>query len=194
MDSKHVLTITTVPASEITGADNEQGKELTIQDLLLPRVQGVDNEQGREQSMGIITMPIAQPVANEPKKKAMFSLDGRLITAEDPLTIGHNYRELANVRYGDLHPVSVAGISKINSTTALMWPKVRNAFHFNKIQPAETTTTESHVLVHAYDAAMSETMVIQNDTAIPGTGDFDDSLTTVGSNLITNGTDWTGAS
>ena len=57
-------------------------------------------------------------------------------------------------------------MTKINSS-ALSHPKIRNIFHFNK-----SVNKESHVMVHAFNSAQTESKVFRNSTAIPNTGNF----------------------
>jgi hypothetical protein len=70
---------------------------------------------------------------NEPFRKNVVTLDGKLITSEDPLAIGkNNFRTLVNMRYGNASPKSVAGMTKINTTALSAYPIVRSAIHFRK--------------------------------------------------------------
>lgn len=94
-------------------------------------------------------------------------LDGKLITAVDPVMIGSNFQELKNMRYFDTNPRAIKGMSKINSAALSSHPKISNGFHFKKEQPAE-----SHILVQAFNSGETESKVFQNITAIPDTGDF----------------------
>ena len=95
-------------------------------------------------------------------------MNGKFITAE-PASIGMNFRTLKNMRYTDTHLKGVGGMTKINSAAVMnaTYLKTRNAFHFNKSQPQE-----SHVIVQAYNAALSASQLLENTTAIPGTGSF----------------------
>jgi hypothetical protein len=69
---------------------------------------------------------------DEPVQVRMVPLNGKLVTAEDPLIIGQNFRTLINMRYGDSSPKSIAGMTKINTTPLTTYTKVRSAFHFRK--------------------------------------------------------------
>ncbi len=69
---------------------------------------------------------------NEPVRKVIVPLDGKLITAADPATIGRNFRSLINMRYGNSNPRSVGGMTKINATALTTYLKVRGAIHFRK--------------------------------------------------------------
>ena len=71
-------------------------------------------------------------VQGEPTKKAILALNGKLITAEDPMVIGKNFRTLDNMRYGDQSPKTIGGMTKINSAALSARPCVRNAFHYRK--------------------------------------------------------------
>jgi hypothetical protein len=79
---------------------------------------------------GLQDLPDSQ---NEPFKKNVITLDGKLITSEDPLVIGkNNFRSIVNMRYGNASPKSVAGMTKINTTALSAYPIVRSAIHFRK--------------------------------------------------------------
>ncbi len=103
------------------------------------------------------------------EKPFQITLDGKLITSPDATTIGKNYQTLTNLRYAKPTntPKGVGGMTKINNTTALANPKIRNGIHYKKEQPME-----SHVLVQAYDSNDANPKVYQNTTAIPNQGDF----------------------
>lgn len=112
-------------------------------------------------------------VADEPWKKTVLPLTGKLMTAEDPLTVGKNFRTLTNMEYTDGAPVSVKGMTKINATYDLdTYLKVRSAHHFRKIQPAEATVIENHILAQAWNTGLTAATVIQNETAPPAAGEF----------------------
>ena len=124
-----------------------------------------------------------------PKDYKQFAskLTGRLITGIDKsklsfdagggTVIADNFSSLKNMKYTDNGIRGVTGgMTKINSSTALAWPKIRNMFHFNK-----STYEESHVLVQAFKSDETESKVYRNDTAIPNTGDFN------GTEIISDG-------
>lgn len=113
------------------------------------------------ESVGTFTM------ADKPLKPKEMPLDGKLVTAVDPVMIGPNFQELKNMRYFDTNPRAIKGMSKINTTALSSYPKISNGFHFKKEQPAE-----SHVLVQGFNSDETESKVFQNTTAIPSTGDF----------------------
>jgi hypothetical protein len=115
------------------------------------------------------TKPV-DPVPDEKRQKRLLPLSGKLITAEDPLVIGANYRTLTNMRYGEASPKQIAGMTKINSSVMNgTYLKTRNAFHFRKSQPS---SVESHVLVQAYNSGLTASQVLQNTAAPPATGSF----------------------
>ncbi|NIA30726.1 MAG: hypothetical protein GWP06_12540, partial [Actinobacteria bacterium] len=111
-------------------------------------------------------------MADKPLLRKEIPLTGKLITNEDPVIIGTNFRQLTNMRYGRTNPKGIGGHTKIN-TTALTNPKVRSGIHFRKEQPAE-----SHVLVEAYNSSESASEIYTNETAIPSAGDFGSSIYT----------------
>lgn len=94
-------------------------------------------------------------------------LAGKLVTAVDSAFVGENFVTLTNMRYTDVNPETIGGMTKINSTAIPTYPKVRNGYHFKRSQPAET-----HVLVQAYNSGLTASQVLQNTTAIPSAGDF----------------------
>ncbi|MFA5340611.1 MAG: hypothetical protein WC332_02425, partial [Clostridia bacterium] len=107
-------------------------------------------------------------MADTQKKYKTIPLTGKLMTA-DPATIGSNFQTLTNMRYTDTHPKSISGNTKINTTALSTYLKTRNAYHFRKVQPAE-----SHLLVQAYNTGLTASQILQNTTAIPSAGDFSD--------------------
>jgi hypothetical protein len=116
-----------------------------------------------------VSIQPVQGIAGEPMKKALIPFSGKLITASDPVVVGKNYRTMTNMRYGDVSPEQIAGMTKINTTALGTYLKVRSAFHFRKMQPS---SIETHILAHAYNSALSAAQVLQNTTAPPAAGDF----------------------
>jgi hypothetical protein len=53
---------------------------------------------------------------NESIRKSIVPFSGKLITAHDSVVIGKNFKTLKNMRYRDTHPISINGMSKINTT------------------------------------------------------------------------------
>lgn len=94
--------------------------------------------------------------------------DKKLITSVDPAMIGENYQSLKNLRYTPTHVKGVAGMTKINSTALSTYLKVRASYQFNKDQPSE-----KHLLVHAYNAGLTASCVLQHTGSVPATGSFD---------------------
>lgn len=98
-------------------------------------------------------------------KRAEIPFSGRLMTA-DPSVIGQNFQTLKNLRYTDTHVKGISGMAKVvTSIINAAYMKVRSAFHYLKAQPFE-----SHILVQAYNTALTASAVFQNTTAIPNTG------------------------
>jgi hypothetical protein len=111
-----------------------------------------------------------QPVEGEKKQKVSIPLNGKLITSEDPVVVGKNFRTLTNMRYGEVSPRSISGMTKINSNVINeTYLKTRNAFQFRKIQ---TDSIESHILAQAYNTGLTASKVCENTTSPPATGDF----------------------
>jgi len=101
------------------------------------------------------------------KKIKDIKLTGRLITSTDGVFIGEHFSEIKNIRYKNFGLEGVGGMSKINSTALSSHPKLLNGFHFKKDKPSE-----SHTLVQAWNTGLTSSVVYQNETAIPGVGDF----------------------
>lgn len=78
----------------------------------------------------------------------------------------YDFSDMENLRYTDDGVIGIQGMSKIN-TTSTTNKLFRNVHHFTKSQPAE-----SHIVVQAYDATETSSVVYKNDTAIPNAGDF----------------------
>ena len=96
-------------------------------------------------------------------KPREIPLNGRLRTADDPLTIQPNdFQEQTNLRCGDTSPRGVCGQTKINTTqTPSGYRDIKAAHHFRKDSPGE-----SHVLVQA------GTNIYRNSNEIPSQGNF----------------------
>jgi hypothetical protein len=106
---------------------------------------------------------------DKPLKVVPIPLTGKLNTAEDPSTLGKgDFSQLVNMRYGELNPKSVSGMTKINTSVInSTYFKPRAGFHFRKDQPSE-----SHVLVQAFNTGETASRVYENTTAIPSAGNF----------------------
>lgn len=119
-----------------------------------------------------------------------FPFIGRWQPSEDPtLLADYGLQDVQNVRKVGNRFKGISGHTIINTTSVSTAPYFLNGFHFRKDQPQE-----SHVLVVTADAAIpTASYVIVNDTAIPSAGQFKLTGATTGTNLVTNGADWTGA-
>ncbi len=106
-------------------------------------------------------------------KYADVPLSGRLRTAIDGTELEEgDFQVLKNMRYGEITPKSVTGMTQINTAVPInaTYIKPRAGFHFRKAQPAE-----SHVLVQTWDTTVQTTStkkVYENTTAIPSAGTF----------------------
>jgi len=111
------------------------------------------------------------PWQNNLTGRCIQSVDSAKIefVSEDQQTIqSDNFSSLKNIKYTDNGVTGVTnGMTKINSTALTSHPLIRSAYHFKKVQPAET-----HVLVQADNSGGTESKVFQNTTAIPSAGDF----------------------
>jgi hypothetical protein len=94
-------------------------------------------------------------------------LNGKWIPAADGTELGQgDFQVLTNMRYGEVAPKTVAGMTKVNSTPL---GAIKNGIHFKKDQVAE-----SHVMVQAVNGG--STSLYSNDTAIPNQGNFNAAL------------------
>jgi len=116
----------------------------------------------------VVIKPV-EVIRDEPVKKKLIPLNGKLITSEEPITIGTNFKTYKNMRPTATHPKAIGGMSKVNSTVMdVTYLKTRSAYHMIKEQPAET-----HVLVQAWNAGLTASHVLENKTAIGSTGAFE---------------------
>lgn len=119
-----------------------------------------------ELTIPAVSIPPTDPIAGEPMRKKIIPLSGKLITAEDPLVIGENFRTLKNMRYTDSAIKSIGGMTKINSSIMnATYFKARNAHQFKK-------PSEDHLLVQAFNTGLTAAQVLQNTTAPPTAGNF----------------------
>lgn len=108
---------------------------------------------------------------DKPLRQLPIPLSGKCRTSVDPAQLAEGeFQQLTNMRYGQVSPKSIGGMTKINSTP-LTKPKVRAGIHFKKDQPAE-----SHVLVQGFNTGETASSVYDNTTAIPNTGEFGASI------------------
>lgn len=107
-------------------------------------------------------------MADKENTPVPIPLTGRWRTSVDGTQLSEgDFQTLSNMRYTNAGIRSVSGMTKINSTTALTYPKVRAGHHFVKDEPAE-----SHILVQAWNTGETASYIYRNDTAIPSVGDF----------------------
>jgi hypothetical protein len=112
--------------------------------------------------------PVNIQTADEERRKRSLPLNGKLITSEDPITIGQNFRTYKNMRPTSNHPRAIGGMSKINSNVIdSTYLKTRSAFHFIKSQPEET-----HVIAQVFNSGLTGAIIYDNSTAIGSTGNF----------------------
>lgn len=126
-------------------------------------------DKGTELQMPDVSLKPVQPVENLQENKFVIPLDGKWITAENPIGIGKNFSILKNMRYRNGHPESVLGCSLLNTSAMhATYFKPRVGFHFYKSQPVE-----SKILVQAYNTGETASVVLENQTAILTVGDFE---------------------
>ncbi len=110
-----------------------------------------------------------QGLIYQPYRKRAIPFTGKWLPAFDGIVVGTNFTQFTNCRYSDAGPRGIGGMTKINSSVMnATYLKARSAHHFRKAQPAE-----SHILVQAYNAALSASQVLQNKADVPGTGEFE---------------------
>src|SRR4030042_6826073 len=95
-------------------------------------------------------------------KYANIPLSGKLVTSIDGSSLAEgDFQILKNMRYGDITPKSISGMTKINTSVINAdYLKPRAGFHFRKSQPSE-----SHVLVQEFKADATS-KVYENTTPI----------------------------
>ena len=82
-------------------------------------------------------------MVEEALKPIVIPLNGKLITAQDGVTLGEgDFQNLVNMRYGDATPQSILGMTKYNNTLMVdgtaspgTYMKTRSGFHFKKSTP-----------------------------------------------------------
>jgi hypothetical protein len=105
----------------------------------------MSDDTNQDTKIPIKLIPLDLRGENESIQKSIIPLTGKLITSQDGITIGNNFKTLKNMRYRDDYLMSISGMSKINSTPTSSL-KIRSSFHLNKEQPVE-----SHVLIQVTD-------------------------------------------
>jgi hypothetical protein len=105
--------------SPVKPVENDQAQRLGIRSGIIPPAKPVENEKESEYTIPLVDLKGQQPVKDEPHQKKLIPFSGKLITAEDPLIVGNNYRTLTNMRYGEASPKQVAGMTKIQPGTTL---------------------------------------------------------------------------
>ena len=123
---------------------------------------------------GSILQPDLKPVQVSPENwpivKKMVPLNGKLlIISSDPATIGMNFKNLINMRYGKHYPRGIGGMTKINSSIInATYFKVRSAFQFYK-----TLMGENHIVAQVWNTGLTASKVYQHIGAVPATGNFE---------------------
>jgi hypothetical protein len=103
-----------------------------------------------------------------------FPMTGKWVPSGQSLmsTEEFGFQDVQNMRRDGPAWIGVKGHSKINTTLLTSYPYITNGFQFRKTLPAE-----SHVLVVAGDTATpANSVVYENETAIPTAGDFNASV------------------
>ena len=94
---------------------------------------------------------------DRPHQYLSIPLHGRLRTSTDGTQLSEgDFQVLKNMRYGELSPQSIPGMTKINSSVIHATNlKPRSGFHFRKSQPSET-----HVLVQSLSVPSNKAVII----------------------------------
>ena len=90
-----------------------------------------------------------------------IALKGKWISDLDGIVVADNFTTLKNMRYTDVYPRAVGGMTKLNST-AMLNEEVRNAFHFRR-----PVTGESHLVLQAEDAFTGTSALKTFESTIP---------------------------
>src|SRR5512139_2479830 len=96
---------------------------------------------------------------DKPLQPYNLPLNGRLRTAPDGCQLGEgDFKTLKNMRYGELSPKSISGMTKIDTNVInATYLKPRAGFHYRKSQPSE-----SHLLVQAWNTGVTAALVYEN--------------------------------
>lgn len=123
----------------------------------------------KDHDINIIDLELkpVNPVQDEDIQVFQVPLDGQWVPSVDPLVIGTNFKTMTNMRYATGHPETVRGMTKINTTALTTYLKARTAFQFVK-----ELHSENHVLIQAYNDALTGAQILQNTTTIPSQGDY----------------------
>jgi hypothetical protein len=120
-------------------------------------------------------MAMEIPVAPDEEIKRIQHLftTGTWMPGADPLTIGpENFFAMQNLRFAERMLEGVPGYTKINTLALETYLKIRNGIQLNA-----PFTTRSRIFAQAYNDALSASQIIQNITAVPGTGGFNELMT-----------------
>lgn len=122
----------------------------------------------------LIALPVhsQEGIQNAQEFEKQFTFKGAWLPDFDPIQIGpENYKTLKNLRYKSdgIGLEGVAGYTGLNSTALSTYLKIRSAGQLKTLG----RTVESYVLTQAENSGETASVVWQNQTAIPGTGDFE---------------------
>jgi hypothetical protein len=116
----------------------------------------------------LITLPKMNPqiqgTQNVEDEVAIIDLSGQWYPSKDSTEIGKDFLTMTNMRYTGKHPIGIGGMIKSNQAALSAYPKVRSAINFRKETPAE-----NHILVQAYNAAVTQGVVLDNQNFSPTT-------------------------
>lgn len=157
--------------NEITFNDNSKGALEGISG-------GVQNESSEARSLQVNDPKmrfIDIQIQNENTDYLNIPLNGKWLPSVNSVHIGHNFRTMTNMRYTKEHPVSVMGMSRINTTSFGTYPI--NMFHYAKAAVVNSLgstirNAESHLIIQGYSPSSGNFVLKQNTTAIPNQGNF----------------------
>ncbi len=108
-----------------------------------------------------------------------YLFTGRWQPAEDALIIDQfGYQDIQNLRREGKQLKGVSGHTRALSG-AISLPYIKNGFHFQKFQPAE-----SHILIHSENATGSESKIFESTAIIPDVSSINSTLYTPGTSAL----------
>ncbi len=189
MNKDHDVKIDNRNLEHINAIDNESSgaagspHDVSIEEIKFRRIeQGVPDEKDIDANIQLQKLSNIQATENEVTEYLNIPLSGKWMPAVNPIHIGHNFRTLTNMRYTAEHPVSIMGMTKINTTTFTNIPI--NMFHYTKAAVvnsagAEIRSAESHLIVQSYVTASGLFTLKQNEGTVPHSTPVDFSATTL---------------
>lgn len=173
MIKKQIKVLPTLLKRDIfTPPDEDRTIRRIAQNNINYSIPMVQDEQGiTERDIKVVLQRSIHVQPDEEYIRKIIPLTGKWLPSYEGADLGWNFKTLKNMRYTDTHPKMIGGHSILNATPLATYLKVRSAIHFRKQQPAE-----SHVMVQAFNAGFTDYRIMQNITAVPGTGNFESTV------------------